>query len=67
MKRILFAIVIASATMLSFNSCTKEYITNENYLPGRGFYRNLPGGSAWTPVSGQPNTFSQTIALEALD
>ncbi|PVH24413.1 hypothetical protein [Sphingobacterium corticibacter] len=26
MKRILLALVIASATMLSFNSCTKEYI-----------------------------------------
>lgn len=67
MKRILLALVIASATMLSFNSCTKEYITNNDVLPGLGFYKDLLGGSAWRPVNGVPNEFQQTIALPELD
>ncbi|MCL7989336.1 hypothetical protein M8998_15400 [Sphingobacterium sp. lm-10] len=67
MKRILLALVIASATMLSFNSCTKEYITNNESLPGLSFYKDLLGGSAWRPVSGRPNEFEQTIALPELD
>lgn len=32
MKRILLALAIASASLATLNSCTKEYITN--YLPG---------------------------------
>lgn len=34
MKKFLLALAIGGASLLSFNSCTKEYITNENYLPG---------------------------------
>lgn len=34
MKRILLALAIASASLVTLNSCTKEYITN-NYLPSQ--------------------------------
>ncbi|WP_166335990.1 hypothetical protein [Sphingobacterium chungjuense] len=67
MKRILLALVIASATMLSFNSCTKEYITNESFLPGIGFYEDLAGGSAWVAISGRPNEYEQSIPIPELD
>ncbi len=33
MKKILLAIAIASASLVTLNSCTKEYITNNSYLP----------------------------------
>ncbi|TJZ50856.1 hypothetical protein FAZ15_21125 [Sphingobacterium olei] len=33
MKKILLALAIGSISLLTLNSCTKEYITN-NYLPG---------------------------------
>lgn len=67
MKRILLALVIASATMLSFNSCTKEYITNNTMLPGLSFYKDISGGTAWRAVDG--NTFEsyQDISMPELD
>ncbi|MDH5827692.1 hypothetical protein [Sphingobacterium faecium] len=34
MKRILLALLIGGATLTSLSSCTKEYITNQNFLPG---------------------------------
>jgi hypothetical protein len=33
MKKILLALAIGSVSLLTLNSCTKEYVTN-NYLPG---------------------------------
>ncbi|WP_156472565.1 hypothetical protein [Sphingobacterium populi] len=64
MKRILLALVIASATMLSFNSCTKEYITNNEFLPGVSFYEDLLGGSAWRPVSVQLTCLSKPYLFQ---
>lgn len=33
MKKLLLAFTIASASLATLNSCTKEYITNNSYLP----------------------------------
>ncbi len=64
MKKILLALVIASATMLSFNSCTKEYITNNSMLPGVSYvYENVGN---WTR-QGTSNTFFTDIAISDLD
>lgn len=37
MKRLLFAALIGTAALVSFSSCTKEYITQEAINPGRSF------------------------------
>lgn len=35
MKRLLLAFAIAGASLVTLNSCTKEYITNNNFLPSQ--------------------------------
>ena len=37
MKRLLFAALIGTTALVSFSSCTKEYITQEAINPGRSF------------------------------
>lgn len=34
MKKILFTLCLAAATLVVTSGCTKEYITNQNFLPG---------------------------------
>lgn len=46
MKRILLALGIAAASLVSFNSCTKEYITN-NYSNSYTFVYTVDPGD-WT-------------------
>lgn len=62
MKRILLAFAIASASLLTLNSCTKEYITNNNSLPGVSYVYPVKSNQ-WTRISGT-NTyeFRQNIA-----
>ncbi|MBE8719474.1 hypothetical protein [Sphingobacterium pedocola] len=43
MKKILLALAIGSVSLLTLNSCTKEYITN-NYLPGISYTHTIQPG-----------------------
>lgn len=67
MKKILFSLAFAAAFLIGFNSCTKEYITNNNYLPGIGYYFDIPGGNSWRPVSGNDYESYQDVSVNALD
>ncbi|MCY4780318.1 hypothetical protein ORI89_11705 [Sphingobacterium sp. UT-1RO-CII-1] len=41
MKKILLGLFLASATLVTTTSCTKEYITNQNFLPGVSYVKEI--------------------------
>lgn len=63
MKRFLFAIGLSLASLTTFNSCTREYITN-TYLPSRTFIYTLTPNS-WS-VSDNGRSILNTIDLPEL-
>lgn len=44
MKKILLGLFLAGATLVTTTSCTKEYITNQNFLPGESFVTTINSG-----------------------
>lgn len=64
MKKLLLAFAIASASLITLNSCTKEYITN--YLPGVSYSTNV-APSQWKPVTGSPNIYYAELEFRELD
>lgn len=63
MKRILLALAIASASLVTLNSCTKEYITN--YLPGVTYTPTIAAGD-WTR-DGNSNVYYKNLDFPELD
>jgi len=63
MKRILLALAIASASLVTLNSCTKEYITN--YLPGVTYTTTIPAGD-WTR-EGTSDIYYHDLSFDELD
>lgn len=59
MKRILLALAIASASLVTLNSCTKEYITN-NYLPGYSYVYTI-GSGQWSQIEARVYRYEQSI------
>lgn len=66
MKKILLAFAIASASLATLSSCTKEYITNNNMLPGVTYIATITPNT-WTPVSNGSNIYSIDIPFPELD
>lgn len=62
MKKLLLALAIGTASLVSFSSCTKEYVTN--YLPGVSYYHPL-ASSDWKRISA--NNFEAVIPVADLD
>ncbi|WP_313190180.1 hypothetical protein [Sphingobacterium sp.] len=62
MKKLLLALAIGTASLVSFSSCTKEYVTN--YLPGVSYYHPLAPGD-WNRVS--TGVFEAVISVPDLD
>lgn len=62
MKKILLAIAIASASLVTFNSCTKEYITN--YLPGVSYVYTIKSNQ-WS--QSEPRVFKYEQNMPDLD
>ncbi|MGE8292142.1 MAG: hypothetical protein ACN6ON_10695 [Sphingobacterium sp.] len=66
MKRLLFAALIGTATLVSFSSCKKEYITQEvNVLDGVTFSTNVKSSSWAADQSGY--SFSNELDFPELD
>jgi len=66
MKRLLFAALIGTATLVSFSSCKKEYITQEvNVLDGVTFSTNVKSSSWAVDQSGY--SFSNELDFPELD
>lgn len=64
MKRLLFAALLGTATLVSFSSCKKEYITQEvNVLDGKSFVFNAKP-SDWVKTG---NTYRLDIPIKELD
>ena len=63
MKRVLLALAIASASLVTLNSCTKEYITN--YLPGVTYTTTIKAGD-WTR-DGNTNIYYKDLDFPELD
>lgn len=66
MKKILLAFALATASLVTFNSCTKEYITNNNMLPGVTYIATITPNT-WTPISTGSNIYSIDIPFPELD
>ena len=64
MKKILLAIAIASASLITLNSCTKEYITN--YLPGVSYTPTI-SPNKWSLLTNNGNIYLATIDFPELD
>ena len=64
MKKLLLAFAIASASLVTLNSCTKEYITN--YLPGISYATNVTPNQ-WKLVSGSTNIYYAELNFPELD
>ncbi len=64
MKKILLAFAIASASLITLNSCTKEYITN--YLPGVSYIPNVTPAD-WAPINTGSNIYSAPLKFKELD
>ena len=60
MKRLLLAFAIASASLVTFNSCTKEYITN--YLPGVSYVYTIKSNQWSTTNNSKVFVYEQSIA-----
>ncbi len=63
MKRLLLAFAIAGASLITLNSCTKEYITN--YLPGVTYTPTIKGGD-WLR-DGNSNVYYKELEFRELD
>lgn len=63
MKKILLALAIASASLVTFNSCTKEYITNP--VPGVSYVYTIESGD-WS-FDKNNRTFFAEINMADLD
>lgn len=63
MKRVLLALAIASASLATLSSCTKEYITN--YLPGVSYTTTIKAGD-WTR-DGSSNIYFHDLDFPELD
>lgn len=65
MKKILLALAIAGASLVTLSSCTKEYITeeiiNNNYLPGVSYVYTIKSNQ-WTQSEPGIYRFEQNIA-----
>lgn len=59
MKRILLALAIASASIVTLNSCTKEYVTN--YLPGYSYVYTIKSNQWQTTDVPRTFVFEQSI------
>lgn len=59
MKRILLALAIASASLVTLNSCTKEYITNT--LPGVSYVYTIKSNQ-WVQTEPRVYRFEQNVA-----
>lgn len=66
MKRIILATAIATATLATLGSCTKEYITNNNMLPGISYTANIIPNT-WSPIYTGSNIYSIDIPFTELD
>lgn len=66
MKKILIAFALATASLVTFSSCTKEYITNNNYLPGVTYIAEITPNT-WTPIAPGSNIYSIDIPFPELD
>lgn len=64
MKRLLLAALIGTATLVSFSSCKKEYVTN--YLPGVSYVRPVPS-DGWKRDENNPIIFRHTLKFNELD
>ncbi|SKB47193.1 hypothetical protein SAMN05660841_00729 [Sphingobacterium nematocida] len=65
MKRILLALAIAGASLATLSSCTKEYITNNNSLPGVSYVYPVKS-SQWVRINGT-NTYEYRQNITDLD
>lgn len=63
MKRLLLALAITSASLVTLNSCTKEYITNS--LPGVSYVYPVKSNQ-WVRISGT-NTYEFRQSMPNLD
>lgn len=63
MKRLLLAFAIAGASLVTLNSCTKEYITN--YLPGVSYTPTIKAGD-WSVDAGS-NVYYKELDFPELD
>ena len=63
MKKFLLACLIGTSTLIAFNSCTKEYITNNNYLPGVSYVVSV-NSNQWTKTDG---VYQANISMPELD
>ncbi|MDR2285425.1 MAG: hypothetical protein LBE37_19590 [Sphingobacterium sp.] len=61
MKRLLLAFAIAGASLITLNSCTKEYITN--YLPGITYTPTIKGKD-WTVDQGSIVYYKELVFPE---
>ena len=66
MKKILLALAIASTSLVLLNSCTKEYITNNSYLPGISYTPTVVPAD-WKPVAGATNIYAADLTFSELD
>ena len=65
MKRLLFAALIGTATLVSFSSCKKEYVTN--YLPGVSYTFDAPSDKInWKHIE-NTNSFILEVPFPELD
>lgn len=64
MKKILLAFAVASASLMTLNSCTKEYITN--YLPGVSYTPTI-SPDKWSKLSDNSNIYLTTLDFRELD
>lgn len=64
MKKLLLAFAIATASLMTLNSCTKEYITN--YLPGVSYTTTIAPNN-WKLVTGSTNIYYAELKFNELD
>ncbi|GGH04530.1 hypothetical protein FAZ19_05570 [Sphingobacterium alkalisoli] len=65
MKKILLALAIGSISLLTLNSCTKEYITN-NFLPGITYTHTIQPGD-WVEDGVGSGVYAVDIPFPELD
>ncbi len=63
MKKLLLALVVTTASLLTFTSCTKEYVTN--YLPGSSYVYDILSNQ-WSLID-ETNTYIYEQSIPELD
>jgi len=63
MKKLLLALAIGTASLVSFSSCTKEYVTP---LPGYSYYKSV-ASNQWQEAEEGVNYFIVEIDMPELD